>query len=1464
MQWRRIELSEENNKCEVQEPKKKKFDASQIVRKADDTTSDQSKRYLRWLCEKGIEKFIMPKLQNPDFPHTEEEYRERLEYELDVIEGMGYVDYFLIVQDYVNYAKNHGMPTGPGRGCLVPETSVLTDKGFITLKDINVGHFVYDEKGKKVKILQKFEYDIEEEMITIETVFDKVKMTLDHKIPKKTENDIVVWLESQNINIGDEILYFDGKEISYTKVINIKREHYKGKVIDIGVDTNNEPSYATSGCIVHNSAAGCLVSYLIGITSIDPIPYGLYFERFLNPGRKGMPDIDVDFPQSKRQEIIEHIRKQYGTERVAQIATFSYIGGRGSVRDAARILGYPAEFGDKVAKMISEKPKAKIADDLVEGTELYSAYRQNPDVKKVIDTAMSLEGFIRQGSIHASALVIAPVDITDKMPMQTPKKSQVSKDGDIDESTMLVQFDGPTVENLGYLKMDILGLGTLDVIENTLAFIEKHRGIKLTLEDIPFDDKKTFELLSSGDTNGVFQVESSGMKGVLKDIKPTKFEEIADIIALYRPGPMEYIPIYREGKLKPEKIKYITPELKPILDDTYGVACIAENSMVTTRNGLKKIQDVQVGDSVITEDGSFQKCLGVWDKGKKKTLRIRTDFGEEIICTPDHKILTQLGWVEAKDLTKSHLIKSFNPVLEQKNFEEFNWYDWMIGLFLADGHSIKGCPNIACHSEDFAYRVKNIIEECFPTMKNIHIGSKNNGLGTTWYVYIAQKQGNNGKFNKNHEANEFNNFLKKNDLYLKTGNDKKWPEKYSISTIIGFLEGDGCYINRRVNLKHYDLAHGLYSALLSYGIRASFFRRDESAWSVAFDLVDILKPKVKECSYKRESRGYYIPKSYLYPYKEQLPRIARKNHLNSKRNIPYILQQTAERYGWESKESHILWGRVLSIKEDIKRKVYDLSIEKNHSFLVGGSIVHNCYQEQLMEIAKEIGGFTLAEADDLRKAISKKKYELLVKIEEKFYAGCKRNGIPDKVIPELWKLMEAASGYSFNKSHAFCYAVLAYQTAYLKANYTIEFMTALLTYKKDDQDVIKEYVNDCKKYDIKVIPPHINYSNIDFDITPRGEISFGLSALKGVGYGPAIEIVDGRENNGQYKDINDFLSRIKINSRVYEILASAGALDNLGWTRKALIEDKEKVVTFIKNINKKVDVGLQVGFDFFDEIEKATIETYIKDEYKPDYLLNMEYETLGMYLTGHPIQYYNISRRLKMKGISPKILKNISQLPSLKDKDEVYVFGVVQNIRRWESKKGWMAFVTLADFGSGEESYEGDNPKFYTFDVVLFADAYSNWGYKMRDNDFLGIKGKMNIRKETGQLSMIAEEITFPIKDTDIEYENDPLMRKIVMDVLEDMRKEKEGLLPHNIEKQKMIDEDKIKEDNEKNQEKRKLKAVVTEDNYQDLVSLVESNPGDILVYAVLNGEMKEMGGMRFNKKTHLALDFAGIEIFPM
>lgn len=1076
-----MDKNENNNK------KKKKFDASQIVRKADDTTLDINKKYLRWLCEKGIETLIIPVIKNEEnFEELLEEYRDRYEYELEVIEAMGYVDYFLIVQDYVNYAKNNGIPTGPGRGCLTGEAEVYTTKGMKKLQEINVGDYVFDECGKQCTVLKKFVYEIEEPLIDLVTELDTISLTLDHKVPAIIDGK-TKWIASSELTEGSLLVAITDKVVSSTKVISVSQRAFKGTVFDLMVNTQNEPSYATAACIVHNSAAGSLVSYLTGITSVDPIPYGLYFERFLNPGRKGMPDIDIDFPQSKRQEIIDHIRNLYGGEKVAQVATFSYMAARGSIRDSARILGFPAEFGDRISKLISDKPKAKIEEDLEPGKDLYNLYHQNPDVKKVVDTAKSIEGLIRQGSIHASALVIAPLDITDKMPLQTPKKSQMAKteDGGTDLSSVLVQFDGPTVENLGYLKMDILGLGTLDVIENTLNFIKRTQGKHLTLLDIPFNDQKTYDLLSRGDTNGVFQVESSGMKDVLRMIKPQKFEEIGDIIALYRPGPMEYIPAYKEGKDNPDKIKYLVPELKPILEDTYGIAC---------------------------------------------------------------------------------------------------------------------------------------------------------------------------------------------------------------------------------------------------------------------------------------------------------------------------------------------------------------------------------YQEQLMEIAKEIGGFTLAEADDLRKAISKKNADLLEKLHEKFIDGCVARGISEKKIIELWHLMEAASGYSFNKSHAFSYAVLTYQTAYLKANYPVEFMASLMTYKKDDHDSLHEYINDCKRMNVKVLPPHINYSSIDFDITPSGDISFGLSALKGIGVGPAYDIINSRETNGEYRDLNDFLTRVKVNSRVYEILAKSSALDELGWTKKALVLEKDRVIDFIKKINKKVDTGFQMGFDFMDELDTATIYPNIKDEYDEDVLLEFEHEMLGMYLTGHPIEFYQIGRRLKTKGLPQKQVYNISQLPNLKHEDDVYTFGLISRIHRFESKKGWMAFVTIADFGLGDNSLSGLDPQLFEFDMVLFTDAYNNWGHKMRENDFIFVQGIMNERKDTGSLSLIANNISFLGKDKELDYENDSIMRKIVMDVMHEMKMEQNGLLPATAQ--------------EKAAESERIVFSVCEDNSIPLLKVIKKNQGDIPFEIELDGELVEINdvpgfpkGINLTDSFKKKLAFLGVDI---
>ncbi|MDO8942331.1 MAG: hypothetical protein Q7U75_04060, partial [Desulfobacterales bacterium] len=655
---------------------------------------------------------------------------------------------------------------------------------------------------------------------------------------------------------------------------------------------------------------------------------------------------------------MDYVRDRYTPERAAQVMTFGYERPKGSIKDMARVLGYPAQLADSITKTISEDLKATIQSELDIGGEFSRMYNGSPDAKRIVDAARKVEGLVRGDSIHASAFVISPFPIADRMPMQTPKGQQGTLSAE-DTASFIIQFDGKTVDKLGYLKMDFLGLGNLDAISNTQRLVKKIYGKDIELEDIPFDDRKTLAMLRRGETAGLFQVESEGMTKTLKEVAPTKFSEISDIIALYRPGPMDYIPVYIEGKRNPESIQYLDPRLEPILEETYGVACIAEGSMVATSAGEKAIETVEPGETVLTEDGSYQKCLARWPKGVQDTVVVRTDFGEELVCTPDHKVLTQLGWVEAGELTTRHLIKAFNPAITPRAQESFDWEDWLVGLFLADGYSSKtGSPNIACCSEEFAYQVKAVVEECLPIMTGVSVYSSSNGLGTTWYVRLAQRAGNNGYFRADHKPHAFNELLKRHGLYRVAGQGKTWPSDYSISTVIGFMEGDGCYINRRVNLKYEHIARGLYDALLSYGIRASLFRRDESAWSVSFDYDPaFIAPRFR--SYDgRPSRGYYVPKEHLRPYGSSMSCLDRKNNLGGKKGeIPYVSVRAARRMGWsESDGSHPLWGRVLSVKPGPSRPVYDLSVEKNHSFVVGGLVVSNCYQEQLMEIAKSLAG----------------------------------------------------------------------------------------------------------------------------------------------------------------------------------------------------------------------------------------------------------------------------------------------------------------------------------------------------------------------------------------------------------------------------------------------------------------------------------------------------------------------------
>ena len=413
--------------------------------------------YLNELCFKGLEERYQP---------VTEELKERLNYELSTIKNMGYVDYFLIVWDFIRYARDHDIMVGPGRG----------------------------------------------------------------------------------------------------------------------------------------SAAGSLVAYTLGITQLDPIRYDLLFERFLNPERVSMPDIDVDFCFERRQEVIDYVRRKYGDDCVVQIVTFGTLAARGVIRDVGRVMDLPYAQVDTIAKMIPQELNITIDKALKMNPELKKTYEDQPEIHDLIDTARRLEGLPRHTSMHAAGVVISQKDVSEYVPLSR------ASDGSI-----VTQFTMTTLEELGLLKMDFLGLRTLTVIQNAVKLIQKDAGVTLDMQKINYDDKKVLDSLGTGRSDGVFQLESAGMKNFMKELKPQSLEDVIAGISLYRPGPMDFIPQYIRGKNRPDTIRYDCPQLEPILKPTYGCIVYQEQVMQIVRN----LAGYTLGRSDLVRRAMSKKKASVMEKERQ-------------------------------------------------------------------------------------------------------------------------------------------------------------------------------------------------------------------------------------------------------------------------------------------------------------------------------------------------------------------------------------------------------------------------------------------------------------------------------------------------------------------------------------------------------------------------------------------------------------------------------------------------------------------------------------------------------------------------------------------------------------------------------------------------------------------------------------------------------------------------------
>jgi len=773
------------------------------------TDGDQ---YFEELCMDGFAR------RYPDQPTH---YLEQLKYEMGMIRKMGFVDYFLIVSDFIAFAKNNGIPVGPGRG----------------------------------------------------------------------------------------------------------------------------------------SAAGSMVSYCLNITDVNPMDYSLYFERFLNPERVSMPDIDIDFCIHRRQEVIDYVNRKYGADHVAQIVTFGTMAARGAVRDVGRVLNFPYAEVDAIAKQIPGGPgnlHITLEDALKLSKQLKDSYDGDERIKKLIDTAMAIEGMPRNTSTHAAGVVITSRPVSEYVPLAT------------NDGLPVTQYVMTTLEELGLLKMDFLGLRNLTILDDATRMVrEKHPNF--TTADIKENDPGVMAMLSEGKTAGVFQMESTGMTGVCVGLKPQTIEDLTAIIALYRPGPMDSIPRFIACKQNPDKITYKHPALIPILSNTYG--CIV-------------------------------------------------------------------------------------------------------------------------------------------------------------------------------------------------------------------------------------------------------------------------------------------------------------------------------------------------------------------------------YQEQVIQIFQQLGGYSLGQADMVRRAMSKKKVKDIERERSAFIDGdpsrgidgCRAKGIPESVAQSIYDEIYDFANYAFNKAHAVCYAIVAYQTAWFKYYYPREYMAALLTSVLDSTEKVAEYIGECRSMGIRLLPPDINQSDADFTVVGE-DIRFGLVALKGVGRNVIQSLLEERRSNGNFSDFMDFCDRMfdrDLNRRVVESLIKAGAFDRMGYRRSQLMHVYGQVLDGIAASRKRNVEGQLDLFGFGGGMDEgpAPLPTFHLPElpeFSPQELMNMEKETTGLYLSGHPMDQYREMARMKGAVSIGSILSDFAREEGAKDYrdgQKVTIAGVISTYKtRTTRNNTLMAYVNLEDDTAGME-------------LLCFSRVLDESGGYIRENNAILASGKISVRDD--------------------------------------------------------------------------------------------------------------------------------------
>ncbi|MFN2529289.1 MAG: DNA polymerase III subunit alpha [Candidatus Baltobacteraceae bacterium] len=1165
-----------------------------------------AEEYLREICEAGLVERYGPVRACSDDP-----LRERFDYELGIINKMGFASYFLIVWDFIKFARDRDIPVGPGRG----------------------------------------------------------------------------------------------------------------------------------------SAVGSVVSYCLKITDLDPLKFNLLFERFLNPERISMPDIDTDFCVERRDEVIAYVTEKYGTERVAQIVTFGTMAARAAVRDAGRALGVPLPDVDRVAKLIPSGPTGlSIGEALAQITDLKSLYAGSPEIRKLLDTAKAIEGLARHASTHAAGVVISAGPLVDYAPLIKLGEGEIN-----------TQYSMGWIEKIGLLKMDFLGLRNLTVMKNAVDEIRRTTSPDFDLAKIPDDDQRTFDMLGRGETMGVFQLESEGMKRVVQDLRPSSFEDIIALVALYRPGPMEWIPQFISNKHGRTNVVYLHPKLEPILADTYGIACLRAGTPIWYANGVKKpIETVRPGDEILTFDrGNIRKAKAakIWPSGQKRILRITLSTGTVIECSQDHRFPTPDGDVFARHLKpnvayernysylytepRSILFEQWQHVTPKQSKSIGEDRAYLLGLLIGDG-SLKtgGSVSIACASRVDADAIASMFEVSFPCRTTVYRHTR------VWCVRPA--------FDTTPKPTPLTLWL--DDIY----GDRSWkqrcekkrlpaiflslPESERIALLRGLWDSDGTYVGSGQYFRSISVELIEQMAALLSSLKIAFYRRETAVYVQDRTRFSTLlgKPLLPAKRYLKRFEKNVMPvltislNTRIGLGLAQADHTARKCFKRASQfALTKVLPHSAylnripgfwKAYARSYEELYLGDSRPVFIDriEDAgDADCFDLQMEDQVSpyFIANGVATHNCYQEQVMQIARDVAGFTMGQADELRKVMGKKLKDQIPIYREKFVQGSVDSSAMAPALAEkIFAFIEPFAGYGFNKSHAAAYGWIAYQTAYLKANQPLQYFAALLTSMNNNTDKLVEYLDETRKLGIAVLPPDINQSLVNFAVV-EGQIRFGLAAVKGIGEGAVKVLLESRDKDGPFKDIFDLPKRVDtkvVNRRVLEALIKCGALDTLPGNRAALLEA----------IDVALELGAQASRDalfgqaslFGEETQDFTgLVPRLKPIPPPTNLemLSWEKETLGVFISGHPLA--DVAEALARSGAI-----SVKDLRGRPDESFVTIAGMVTAVRRTITKTQQQILIATIEDMSG------------SIEVVAFAKVYPQVQAHFVQDQIVIIKGRVRSRERFG------------------------------------------------------------------------------------------------------------------------------------